>query len=434
MDYQTLEKLLPLAEEGKMVLGLDTIARLMADLGNPQDKLPTIHIAGTNGKGSAAMMLATILEEAGYKVGLYTSPSIMSFNERMMVNRQPVSDEAIIQAAQAIKASCERLDLHLTEFEVYTAMAWLIFEAQACDLLVLEVGLGGRLDATNLVQAPLVTLLMKIAFDHVGILGHSLAEIAGEKAGIIKADRPVISYPQDPEAKAVIAAKAEELGAPYLEVDPGDIQALESGQARKQRFSYKGLTWQLNLLEAHQLENASVVLEAIQSLRQEGYKISDDAIARGLDQVKWPARFEIMHDQPTIVVDGSHNLDGVSQLKLNLQRYFPGQKIIAIMGMLADKDVSHAVSEILPILDQVVTVRPNTPRALTAEELRDKIVSIYPEQYDTIIPSDSYEDAFNKAMELLDEDAVLVIFGSFYYVGYMRNLINKKLGNDMNYG
>ncbi|AMB94483.1 bifunctional folylpolyglutamate synthase/dihydrofolate synthase [Aerococcus sanguinicola] len=431
MDYETLEELLPLAEEGKMVLGLDTMAQLMADLGNPQDHLPTIHIAGTNGKGSAAMMLATILEEAGYKVGLYTSPSIMSFNERIMVNRVPISDEAIIRAAQAIKGSCERLDLHLTEFEVYTAMAWLIFADQDCDLIVLEVGLGGRLDATNLVKAPLLTLLMKIAFDHVGILGHTLGEIAGEKAGIIKAGRPVISYPQDPEAQAVIQARAKEMGAPYLEVDPDDIQDLPSNQARKQVFSYKGQTWQLNLLEAHQLQNASVVLEAVESLRQQGYPISDQALARGLDQVKWQARFEIMHDQPTIVVDGSHNLDGVSQLKLNLERYFPDQRIVAIMGMLADKDVTHAVAEIAPILDQIVTVRPNTPRALSAQELRNKIVSIYPEQYDTIVPAVSYEDAFTIAMDLLDEDAVLVIFGSFYYVGYMRNLINKKLGNDI---
>lgn len=430
MEYETLQALLPLKDKGVMRLGLETIDQLMALFDHPENKLPTIHVAGTNGKGSTCKMLATILQEAGYSVGLYTSPSIMTFNDRMLVDGVEVSDEELLWAAQEIREAVAGTDLVFTEFEMYTAMAWLIFAKRDVDLIVLEVGMGGRIDATNLVKQPLVSVIMKIAMDHEDILGHTLAEIAGEKAEIIKAHRPVVAYPgQDETVFPVFEEKAAACEAPLIYPD-FDALSYDLDVAPKQTFTYRGETYTLNFLEEHQIWNATVALEVIAQLQKQGYDISQAAVKEGLATVTWPARFEWIHTKPDIIIDGSHNLDGITGLKDSLLRYFKDKRRIGIMGLLADKDTEHIVAEIAPVFDTIITVRSDSDRAWSAEDLRKQIVRYSQKSYGTITEASTYQEALDLALQAEQnsaEDSMITIFGSFYYVGLMRELIIKQL-------
>lgn len=428
MEYEQFEALLPVLGQGKMELGLDATRRLMSLFDNPQDSLPTIHIAGTNGKGSTAMMMATILEEAGYKVGLFTSPALVDFNERIRINREPISDEQLIWAAEAVRKKTAEIDIHFTEFELFSAMGWLVFAEAECDIIILEVGLGGRKDATNIVKKPLLTLIAKIALDHQQYLGETIYEIAGEKAGILKADVPLILYPQVSEAKRSILEKATALNSPVTEVDEAQLE-FELSNSRQQNFKYKGEQYQIQLLEAHQIVNACMAIEAMHALRQiDGWHIEDEAIKNGLSKTVWPARFEWIQEQPNIIIDGSHNVDGIIQLRHNLVRYFPDSPRIAIIGMLKDKDFHQVLSEILPLFDKIITVAPNTPRALASDTLAEEIAGFNIQSKDAIVATSDYQAAYDLSVKWAKEyndDAVICIFGSFYYVGYMRQIIKK---------
>lgn len=426
MEYEQFEALLPVLGQGKMELGLDATRQLMALFGNPQDKLPTIHIAGTNGKGSTAMMIATILEEAGYKVGLFTSPALVDFNERIRINREPISDQQLMWAAKEVREKTAEIDIHFTEFELFSAMGWLVFAEEQCDIIILEVGLGGRLDATNIVQKPLLTVITKIALDHQQYLGDTIYEIAGEKAGIIKPEIPVIMYPQVDEAKKAIFEKAKAANSPVSEIDEARLE-FELSNTRSQAFGYKGEQYELQVLEAHQIMNACLAIESMQQLRKiAGWKVSDEAIKSGLAKTVWPARFEWIHENPDIIIDGSHNVDGIIQLRDNMLRYFPDRPRIAVIGMLKDKDFHQVLSEILPIFDKIITVAPNTPRALEPEDLAKEIAQFQIQDEDSIIAVSDYQKAFEISMEWAkeyDNNPVICIFGSFYYVGYMRQIV-----------
>lgn len=425
MRYESLQAKLPLAPAGEMVLGLASMKQLMAHFNHPENQLPTIHIAGTNGKGSTAKMVATILQAAGYKVGLFTSPSLVDFNERIQINGQQITDTQLMAQVDRMTAALGP-DEYYTEFEVFTGLAWLTFEANQVDFVVLEVGLGGRLDATNIINQPLVTAITKIALDHQKILGDTLAEIAGEKAGILKAGVPLVLYPQVDEAKRVITQQADRLQVPIHEVKPGDIESLSIDAHGLQSFKYKGRKYTLNLQAPYQVNNAALAIEIIQVLKAQGIVISDQAIEKGLATVTWPARFEIVASEPTIIIDGSHNMDGIVSLKEAILTHYPASKVgkrVAIMGMLADKDVAHVVEAIAPIFQKIITVTPHSNRALAGDQLAAMIKAT-----GTAVEfADSDQAALEIAEGYLKEEDLLCIFGSFYFVGYLRSIIKNRL-------
>lgn len=423
MQYEELVELLPLSAEGEMDLGLDSMFKLMEIMGNPQNQVPIIHIAGTNGKGSTASFVSQVLKQAGYKVGLFTSPSLVEFNERIKVSGQDISDEDLMAYAKQIQEAVKGTDLQMTEFELFAALAFLCFRDQ-CDIAIIEVGLGGRLDATNVIAAPSVTAITKIGLDHTAILGETLEEIAGEKAEIIKANCPVVVYPQDDlGVMKVIEDKAHSQDAKVTVVDKDDL-AYQLSQERTQDFQYKNVLYQIQALEEHQIINASVALEIIFALQRTGWNIDSNAIDQGLAQASWPARFEWLFENPHVIIDGSHNEDGLKALHSNLDRYFSSQSRIAIIGFMADKVVDGPLKELLESFELVITVTPDSPRALSAEELKDKVEAWKnPKDNQKIYASQSLDDALDYATEWAQPDDLIAIFGSFYFVGQIRQMI-----------
>ena len=286
--------------------GLSRVRELLHRLGDPQDGLQFVHIAGTNGKGSTAAMLASILRAAGYTAGLFTSPYLERFAERMQVNGVPVPDAEFAAVCEALQPCIAAMDDPPTEFELVTAAAMLWFRRRGCDVVVLEVGLGGRLDATNVIAAPACAVITNIGLDHTEILGDTLEQIAREKAGILKPGTRAVSYPQTPEVRAVLHEICAQRGIPLTEVDAAAIAPLTDG-VDGQAFTYRGAEYTLPLLGAHQLRNAAVALETVTALRARGWRIPDAAVRAGLAQVRWPARFELLRRAPWFVLDGGHN-------------------------------------------------------------------------------------------------------------------------------
>lgn len=344
--------------------GLERISGMMEQLGNVQEDLKFIHIAGTNGKGSVSAMLSSVLMAAGYRTGLFISPYIMRFNERMQVNGVPISDEELAEIITEVQPVAESMAERPTEFEIITAAAFLWFARQKCDIVVLETGLGGRLDATNLITKNVCAVITNLGMDHTEYLGSTLAEIAGEKCGILKPGCPVVAYRSAPEAMKVIRARAKELECPVRTADFGKIKAL-SADLQGQTFQYKQFPeLTVHLLGAHQLKNAAVVLETISVLRKAGWEIPDEAVVQGMDATRWPGRFEVLQDNPLVIVDGAHNPQGVESLIAAVKEYLPGQHIVCVTGVLADKDWKPMMDRLKTVVSDFVAVTPDSPRAL----------------------------------------------------------------------
>lgn len=344
--------------------GLERIGEMMEQLGNVQEDLKFIHIAGTNGKGSVSAMLSSVLTAAGYRTGLFISPYIMRFNERMQVNGMPISDEELAEIITEVQPVAESMAERPTEFEIITAAAFLWFARQKCDIVVLETGLGGRLDATNLISKNVCTVITNLGMDHTEYLGNTLGEIAGEKCGILKPGCPVVAYRSAPEAMKVIRARAKELECPVRTADFGKIKAL-SADLQGQTFQYKQFPeLTVHLLGAHQLKNAAVALETISVLRKAGWEIPDEAVVQGMDATRWPGRFEVLQDNPMVIVDGAHNPQGVESLIAAVKEYLPGQHIVCVTGVLADKDWKPMMDRLKTVVSDFVAVTPDSPRAL----------------------------------------------------------------------
>ena len=397
--------------------GLERTQELLGKLGNPEKGLKFIHIAGTNGKGSTAAMLASILEEAGYTVGLYTSPYINRFNERMQVNHQCIGDEELAELTDYVRPHADSMADVPTEFELITAIAMEYFKRHRCDIVVLEVGMGGALDSTNVIDTPEVAVITAMGFDHTQFLGSTMTEIASAKAGIIKPHGDVVIYGQNPEAEAVFERVAAErhsaLFRPdYSQLVPGDF-SLEG-----QSFSYK--SWKdlrIPLVGLYQLNNAAVVLTAVDVLRKKGWAISDSAVRQGLAGTRWPARFEVLHRDPVFIVDGGHNPHGIRATAESLQRLFPGQKIVFVTGVMADKDVEHILGLIVPLAKRFYTVTPNNPRAMQADVLAGRIQAMGVEA----LPCGSIPQAVQAAMDFAGKDGVACALGSLYMSGDIRD-------------
>ena len=358
-------------------LGLDRICELLDRLGRPQDRLKFVHVAGTNGKGSTCAYLASILQAAGLRTGLFTSPYLIAFEERIRVDGANISADDLIEATLLVKEQAEAMADHPTEFELMCAVALVHFARSGCDVVVLEVGLGGRLDSTNVIDAPEVAVIARIGLDHTALLGNTLAAIAGEKAGIVKPGSAVVSWPQEPEAMAAVEAAAAAAGD-ALTVP--DLALLEAGTvdwgvpgAPLRPFSYGRFTdLRTRLLGSYQPANAALAIEAAEALRTRGWAVNDDAVRRGIAETAWPGRFEIVRaasGEPTVVVDGGHNPQGARALADSLADVFPGRKPVFVVGVLEDKDYPAMLETVLPLGAAFVCVAPDNPRALPADKL-----------------------------------------------------------------
>jgi dihydrofolate synthase/folylpolyglutamate synthase len=406
---------------------LRRVQRLLDALGNPELEFKSLHIAGTKGKGSVSAMLASVLNAAGYRTGLYTSPHVHSFRERIQVVEAPIPEADFARLAAQLRVVADA-DKELTTFEVATALAFAHFAQTGVDVAVVEVGLGGRLDATNVIL-PAVAVISTIGHDHMHILGKTLAQIAGEKAGIIKEGVPVVSAPQARAALEVIEHTAAQKHAPLHVVSQewhwqGTHHALECQQFSASRRAgnpapYEPLSYEdlcLPLLGKHQLRNAAVVLETIEVLRGEGIPVSEQAVRQGLRRVIWPARFEIMGRSPYFIVDGAHNVDSARVLVRALQEYFPGTRPWFVLGILSDKDIPAILHQLLPHGQRVTFVRPRHPRAADPLQLQDEAAHY---GIATEIVED-VGDATRRALQQVSPGGLVLATGSFTTAGAAR--------------
>lgn len=411
-----------------MNLGLARIEELLRRLGNPQHRLNIIHVGGTNGKGSTTAMIANILTTAGYKTGVFSSPHLHHYSERFMINGQPITSEKLAALIEAVKPELTRMVQegfeHPTEFEVSTALALLYFVREKTDFAVLEVGLGGAIDSTNVVR-PRVAVITNVAMDHMDYLGNTLAEIARVKAGIIKPGVPIITA-AEAEPLEIIRQVARNNNCKLIQVgrDVTWSQLQWEPNQDFQAFSIKGqqnvYQLKLPLLGVHQQINAATAVAAVEMLGTEnGHSIPSTAIKEGLRTVKWPGRLEIVQNNPTILLDGAHNHAGALTLKRALLDYFPNRKIVFVLGMLADKERAKVVAELAPLAKAVVVTRSNNPRAGEWTKLAD-YARTYLEQVTVV---EAVGEAIQKALAQVKENEVLCITGSLYMVAEARALL-----------
>jgi dihydrofolate synthase/folylpolyglutamate synthase len=398
-------------------LGLSRMKELMGLMGNPEKKMKFVHIAGTNGKGSTAAMLASILTEAGYKTGLYTSPVIHTFGERAQINGKPITETEIIEIANRLQRYADKMPDAPTEFELITAMSLLYFYEKRCDIVVLEVGMGGRLDATNVIGTPEVAVITSIGLDHIAELGNTVEEIAGEKTGIIKMGGAAVCHPQTHSVERVIRNKCAEQGTEVTFVEDALIPAVGQG-LEGQTFEYKGIKDLLiPLLGKHQLYNAATAIEASRVLKNRGWSISEDALRTGLRKTSWPGRFEIMKREPAFIVDCAHNPQGVQTAVDTLRTLFPDKKFLFLFGVLADKDYKTMLAILIPHASRFVTVTPPDPRALPAEELNSECGGI------TVTPYETIRQGVEYAMASSERGDVICSLGSLSMVGQIRECL-----------
>ncbi len=400
--------------------GLTRIGELLEKLGNPQKGMRFIHIAGTNGKGSCAAMTASVLKAAGYRTGLYTSPYLYRFNERMQINGKEIPDDVLAEIVTRVKPVAEAMADHPTEFELMTAIALLWYKQEACDVVVLEVGLGGRFDATNIIDAPEAAVIMNIGLDHTAVLGDTVEQIAFEKAGIIKPGTEAVLFQQSESVTDVVRRRCEELGVPLHIADFSQIKS-EFDSLYGQSFSYRGEVYALPLLGSHQLKNAAVVLELVEVLRGRGWKLEQGDVEHGLYAVHWPGRFELVSEEPLFVVDGGHNPQCAQTVRENLLHYFPDKRRILLLGILRDKDYAGLTEILDGAADEYICITPDSPRALPAAELADFL-----KRYNKAVAvCESIRDGVSLALDRSDDESVVCAVGSLYSVGEIRACFEK---------
>lgn len=421
MKYEEAMEYMQEVNQYGSVLGLENTKELLLRLGNPQNDLKFIHIAGTNGKGSTGAYIGTILAQCGYLVGRYISPTIFEYCERIQQMRgdqvQYISKEAVGEYLSKIREVIAKMQKdgcpHPTAFEVETAMAFLYFRQIQCDVVVLEVGMGGRLDSTNVIATVILSVLTSISMDHMQYLGTSLEEIAYEKAGIIKPGIPVVSYDQPEEAERVIKKVCREKGCTCTFMDSMQIQnALHSFTGIT--FDYKEQkNLQVTLLGENQVKNTALALEAVKVLVELGYQITEEFVRLGLRKTKWPGRFSLLHQHPYVFVDGAHNVDAAVSLRTSVELYFTNRKIIYIMGVLADKEYREILKITAPYADKIFTITPDSPRALPSAALKRAAEEYHDKVQDGRHITQALELALNEA----GTEDVILAFGSLTFLG-----------------
>ncbi|OOM73613.1 folylpolyglutamate synthase/dihydrofolate synthase family protein [Clostridium sp. BL-8] len=411
--------------------GLERTFRILELLGNPHEKLKMIHIAGTNGKGSTTAMITKILRGYGYKVGMYTSPYLEEFEERIQINGENIEKDKLVNLLEQVKIVIKKVIEegfeHPTEFEIITALMFLHFYNEKIDYAVIEVGLGGRLDSTNVIT-PKVSVITSISLDHINILGDNLKDIAGEKAGIIKEKVPVVLYPQEKDGEEVVLKAAKEKNSKVYLLKKEDCRLIDiNNDELYQNVEVKSIkntyNIKLPLLGEHQILNLSVALNTIETLfEKENIIINRELIEKSLEDVKWIGRLEVLRKKPTVIIDGAHNIDGIRALRKNVEKYFKYKKLYLLLGILADKQVKEMVKEITPIAEKVYALTPHSDRAELCEDLKKEIL----EYNSNTVALENYEEAFESALKEAEEDDLILVSGSLYMIGDMRKIINSR--------
>ena len=419
MNYEESRVYLDEISRYGSVLGLENMKELLGRLGNPQKDLRFIHISGTNGKGSVLAYLSTILTDAGYKTGRYISPTLDTYRERIQVDGEYIERESLAKHVSAIAEAAEDMKRDNagipTVFEVETVLAFLYFREKNCDIVVLETGLGGSLDATNIIDTTVLEVITSVSMDHMGILGDTLEEIAEQKAGIIKANTVVVSSKQLPNAEAVIRKKCEEQNCSLRISDPSLIYIKERN-IKEQVFSYKD--WEdvtISLPGSYQPENASIALDAAEELAKLGFDLKKENVIASLKKTKWKGRFTLISENPAIIIDGAHNVAGAKALMESLRLYFDGKKFVYVFGVFRDKDYDAIIDITARDAEHIITVEtPDNPRALEANVLCDAVKAVNK----SCEAAESLDDAAKKALALAeaDRDRVIVAFGSLSFL------------------
>lgn len=425
MNYEEARAFLEEVGKTGSVLGLESMQELLKRLDNPQDQLKFIHISGTNGKGSELAFLSEILTEAGYRTGRYVSPTLYSYRERIQVNGEWINRESLARYVAVIKEAIEAIAADglsvPTVFEVETAISFLYFCDKKCDIVLLETGMGGTLDATNVVKTTILEVIASIGMDHMGFLGNTLGEIAANKAGIIKPDTCVVSAKQEPEAEAVVRRVSEQMHAQLSIVDPEYLSEVQYGY-EKQSFTYKN--WknvEITLAGTYQIINAALALEAVEALRKLGYALSEEQVRTGMKRAAWRGRFSVIHKDPIVVIDGAHNPAAATVLKTSLETYFKGKKLYYIFGVFADKDYEKVIEITAPLAEQIITVQtPDNPRALPAEELKCAVEKVNPK----VSSAKTIEEAVKRTMDVVKKEDVIVAFGSLSFLSLVDHAVN----------
>ena len=403
------------------VPGLGRTQALLKLMGNPEKKLKFVHIAGTNGKGSTASMTASILQQAGYRVGLYTSPYIYRFHERMQVNGVEISDEDLCAVTEYVKPLADSMAESPTEFELVCCIAFEYFLRQNCDIVVLEVGMGGSWDATNVIECPEVAVITNIGLDHTEVLGDTLEKIAETKAGIFKEGGNAVIYRGTPGVEKVFADICAERNVSLRKADFDGLNLISHG-LEGQVFDCgerKGLF--LPLLGVHQLKNAAVVLGIMDVLQAKGWHISEENIRDGLRLTRWPGRFDIVGHDPLFIIDGGHNPQCIEALVLNIRDYLKDRKVIALTGVLADKDYADMYKPVMPYVQEFVCVTPPNPRKLEAAELAKHLQGVGAQA----TACASIEEGVRTAIALAGQDGVVLCFGSLYTIGSIKEALDQ---------
>lgn len=400
--------------------GLSRITELCQKLGNPQQNLKVIHVAGTNGKGSVCSMLSSVLRMAGYKTGLFTSPFVKDFNERICIDGHPISNEDFAILTAEVKSAAEEMQDPPTEFELITAIAFLYFQRNKCDVVVLEVGLGGRLDSTNIIESPLVSVITGIEYDHKSVLGNTLSEIAREKAGIIKDGCPVVFGGGIPDVLSIMQKKAKEHNSKLTVCKYHALQVLKM-DIYGTFLKYNNFDCCIHLLGTHQPKNAAIVIDTIHVLKEQGIVVSEEAFYKGMEAAEWHARFEVLHVSPYVIFDGGHNPQGITACMDSIKYYFPNQKVTVITGVMKDKEYRQIAQQMQEVASHVFTVKPDNLRALDAAEYANTFCSLGIDA----TPSPSLSDAIKKAFcysETHNKMPIIAVGSLYMYEEFVKEL------------
>lgn len=427
MDYQQSRAYIRNAEQyAGGAMDLINIKELMKRLGNPQDQLKYIHVAGTNGKGSVIAYLYTTLMKAGYHVGRYISPSVYSYREKIETEGKPISREKFAEQTTRVAAVIEEMTAeglaHPTPFEIETAVAFLFFAEEKCDPVILEVGMGGITDATNLITTTELAVLVPISMDHQSFLGNTISEIAEKKAGIIKPGSSVVTIGQETEALEVIKKTGAEAGADVCVADVSEAEVLEA-DFTGQRFCYKGEEYTLSLAGSYQTENAVLALEALRILDERGYHTTLEQRKEGLWATHWNGRLTIIHKDPLFIVDGAHNPAAADMLEDSVRKYFKDRRLFFIMGVFKDKDYPYIIRKLCPYAEQILAIEtPDNPRALPAEELAKAIRPCNA----NVRAEKNIPRAVEELFEMAGKDDVILSFGSLSFIGEITRIVNTR--------
>lgn len=427
MDYQEALQYISSVNWKGCVPGLERITQLLQKLGNPQDSLKFVHIGGTNGKGSTAAFISHILRQAGYKTGLFISPYIEVFNERMQINNQNISDQELAQITTYVRPYADEMEDAPTEFELNTAIAMVYFQRNHCDIAVLEVGMGGEFDATNVIRFPEAAIITAIGLDHMEYLGDTVQKIAATKAGIIKPGCDVVLYRQGEDVTEVIRERCRQQGAKLYLSEPDTLELLSSDIEGQVFQSPYGRLF-ISLAASYQKNNLAVALKAIEILKARGFQITQEDIRKGLAATKWPGRFEILSKDPLFIVDGAHNPHGMTAAVQSLKDVLQGRKVILIFGVLADKDYEKMLELLLPLAQKIFCVSPDSARALNARDLAETIRQLFrtakePKEIPEVRSFSGVGEAIDAAFAAASQQDVICALGSLYMIGDIKSYV-----------